>query len=112
MLSSHDGYTTNLPLEDFLSDGALLATHWQGRPLTRDHGAPMRALVPHLYFWKGAKWLRGIESMAADRAGFWEAERLSHVRRPLARAALQQRLIPPTTNGDPRPAAAFPDFCG
>lgn len=72
MLSSHDGYTTNLPLEDFLTDAALLATHWQGQPLTREHGAPLRALVPHLYFWKSAKWLRGIELMAGDRAGFWE----------------------------------------
>lgn len=72
MLSSYDGYTTNLPLADFLSEAALLATHWQGQPLTRDHGAPMRALVPHLYFWKSAKWLRGIELMAGDRPGFWE----------------------------------------
>lgn len=72
MLSSYDGYTTNLPLADFLSETALLATHWQGQPLTRDHGAPMRALVPHLYFWKSAKWLRGIELMAGDRPGFWE----------------------------------------
>ncbi|MCA8880753.1 MAG: sulfite oxidase-like oxidoreductase [Rhodobacteraceae bacterium] len=72
MLSSFDGYTTNLPLEDFLTDGALLATHWQGRPLTQDHGGPMRAMVPHLYFWKSAKWLRGIELMSGDRPGFWE----------------------------------------
>lgn len=72
MLSCHDGYTTNLPLEDFLSEHALLATHWQGKPLGRDHGGPMRAMVPHLYFWKSAKWLRGIELMAGDRPGFWE----------------------------------------
>jgi DMSO/TMAO reductase YedYZ molybdopterin-dependent catalytic subunit len=72
MLSSHDGYTTNLPLADFLSDGALLATHWQGKPLTPDHGGPVRAMVPHLYFWKSAKWLSGIELMAEDRPGFWE----------------------------------------
>lgn len=72
MLSSHDGYTTNLPLEDFAAETALLATHWQGRPLTREHGGPMRAIVPHLYFWKSAKWLRGIELMAEDKPGFWE----------------------------------------
>jgi DMSO/TMAO reductase YedYZ molybdopterin-dependent catalytic subunit len=72
MLSSHDGYTTNLPLEDFAAETSLLATHWQGKPLAPDHGGPMRAMVPHLYFWKSAKWLRGIELMAGDEPGFWE----------------------------------------
>ena len=65
-------YTTNLPLEDFLTDGALLATHWQGRPLTQDHGGPMRAMVPHLYFWKSAKWLNGLQFTERDEPGFWE----------------------------------------
>ena len=72
MLTSYDGYTTNLPLEDFASEDAILATHWQGEPITRDHGGPMRLVVPHLYFWKSAKWLRRIELMAGDRPGFWE----------------------------------------
>ncbi|GGH61387.1 molybdopterin-dependent oxidoreductase [Frigidibacter albus] len=72
LLTSHDGYTTNLPLEDFASEDAMLATHWQGQPLTRAHGGPMRLVVPHLYFWKSAKWLKGIELIGADRAGFWE----------------------------------------
>lgn len=72
LLSSHDGYTTNLPLADFAAQEAMLATHWQGQPLTRAHGGPMRAVVPHLYFWKSAKWLKGIEFIGADRAGFWE----------------------------------------
>jgi len=72
LLTSHDGYTTNLPLEDFASGDAILATHWQGQPLTRAHGGPMRLVVPHLYFWKSAKWLKGIELIGADRAGFWE----------------------------------------
>ena len=72
MLSSHDGYTTNLPLADFAAEDAILATHWDGQPLTAAHGGPMRAVVPHLYFWKSAKWLKGIELIPADRAGFWE----------------------------------------
>ena len=72
LLHSYDGYTTNLPLMDFAAPEAILATHWQGQPLTREHGGPMRAVVPHLYFWKSAKWLRRIELIGADRAGFWE----------------------------------------
>jgi DMSO/TMAO reductase YedYZ molybdopterin-dependent catalytic subunit len=72
LLHSYDGYTTNLPLMDFAAPDAILATHWQGQPLTREHGGPMRAVVPHLYFWKSAKWLSRIELIGADRAGFWE----------------------------------------
>jgi DMSO/TMAO reductase YedYZ molybdopterin-dependent catalytic subunit len=72
MLSSHDGYTTNLPLADFAAETSLLATRWQGKPLSAEHGGPMRAMVPHLYFWKSAKWLLGIELMAEDKPGFWE----------------------------------------
>ena len=72
LLTSYDGYTTNLPLVDFASDEAILATHWQGMPLTAEHGGPMRLVVPHLYFWKSAKWLRRIEFLNSDQAGFWE----------------------------------------
>jgi DMSO/TMAO reductase YedYZ molybdopterin-dependent catalytic subunit len=72
MLTSYDGYTTNLPLSDFAAEDAILATAWEGQPLTRDHGGPMRLVVPHLYFWKSAKWLRRIDLMPADKAGFWE----------------------------------------
>ncbi|MBX5011451.1 sulfite oxidase-like oxidoreductase [Rhizobium lentis] len=72
MLTSYDGYTTNLPLADFAAEDAILATSWEGLPLTPDHGGPMRLVVPHLYFWKSAKWLRRIELLAADEAGFWE----------------------------------------
>ncbi|MBB3976388.1 DMSO/TMAO reductase YedYZ molybdopterin-dependent catalytic subunit [Rhizobium azooxidifex] len=72
MLSSYDGYTTNLPLADFAVEDALLATHWEGEPLTAEHGGPVRVVVPHLYFWKSAKWVNRIEFLTADRAGFWE----------------------------------------
>jgi DMSO/TMAO reductase YedYZ molybdopterin-dependent catalytic subunit len=72
MLTSYDGYTTNLPLSDFAAEDAILATAWEGEPLTPDHGGPMRLVVPHLYFWKSAKWLRRIDLMRGDKAGFWE----------------------------------------
>ncbi|MDM9645129.1 sulfite oxidase-like oxidoreductase [Rhizobium sp. S163] len=72
MLTSYDGYTTNLPLADFAAEDAILATAWEDLPLTREHGGPMRLIVPHLYLWKSAKWLRRIDIMAADAAGFWE----------------------------------------
>ncbi len=72
LLTAHDGYTTNLPLADFAAEEAMLATHWQGAPLSPAHGGPMRLVVPHLYFWKSAKWLKEIEFIGADRAGFWE----------------------------------------
>ena len=72
LLTSYDGYTTNLPLADFAAEDAILATAWENQPLTREHGGPMRLVVPHLYFWKSAKWLNRIELIGADRAGFWE----------------------------------------
>lgn len=72
MLTSSDGYTTNLPLSDFAADDALLATHWDGAPITTEHGGPVRLVVPHLYFWKSAKWISRIEFMPGDAAGFWE----------------------------------------
>jgi DMSO/TMAO reductase YedYZ molybdopterin-dependent catalytic subunit len=68
----YGGYTTNLPLEDFLSERALFADRWKGEPLPVDHGGPVRLVVPHLYAWKSAKWVSGIELLAEDRRGFWE----------------------------------------
>ncbi|MUT67231.1 sulfite oxidase-like oxidoreductase [Paenibacillus sp. NEAU-GSW1] len=67
----HD-YETNMPIEDFLRDNVMLAHSFDGKPLTGKHGWPLRLLVPHLYFWKSAKWIRGIELMKEDRPGFWE----------------------------------------
>ena len=66
------GYTTNLPLEDFLAPEALLAHTWGGVPLMTEHGGPIRLVVPHLYAWKSAKWVTGIELLPGDRRGFWE----------------------------------------
>lgn len=73
ILSSYDQYTTNLPLSEFAAPGALLVHSWEGKPLTRAHGGPVRALIPQLYLWKSAKWLKKIEFVAEDRRGFWEA---------------------------------------
>jgi DMSO/TMAO reductase YedYZ molybdopterin-dependent catalytic subunit len=75
------GFTTNLPIEVVLADNFLLATHYDGQPITPDHGAPLRGVVGYIpgrddlftpYFWKGAKWLRSLEFLASDQPGFWE----------------------------------------
>jgi DMSO/TMAO reductase YedYZ molybdopterin-dependent catalytic subunit len=72
MAHSTTGYTTNLPLEDVTIGKAWLAWEYDGRPLPPEHGGPVRLLVPHLYFWKSAKWVSRLELMARDRPGFWE----------------------------------------
>lgn len=70
--TSYDGYSTNVPLEKCLDDDVLIATHFDGKPLALEHGAPARVIIPKLYAWKGAKFLKGIEFLAEDRLGFWE----------------------------------------
>ncbi|MDQ3555721.1 MAG: sulfite oxidase-like oxidoreductase [Gemmatimonadota bacterium] len=72
MLHAQGGWTTNLALADWDRPANLLATHHDGEPLSEEHGAPLRTVVPHLYFWKSAKWLKGLEFLPRDRAGFWE----------------------------------------
>jgi DMSO/TMAO reductase YedYZ molybdopterin-dependent catalytic subunit len=69
---SHDGYTTNLALEQFADDDVLLAYKWEGQEIPREHGGPVRAIVPKFYFWKSAKWIKRIEFVAKDKPGFWE----------------------------------------
>ena len=66
------GYASNVPLVDVQGDDALIAYRFNGEPLEGDHGFPVRTFVPHLYFWKSVKWVREIELLAADEAGFWE----------------------------------------
>jgi len=66
------GWTTNLPLADFLEDDCLLADMHDGQPISPDHGGPVRGMVPRLYAWKSAKWIKGIELSAEDRPGYWE----------------------------------------
>jgi DMSO/TMAO reductase YedYZ molybdopterin-dependent catalytic subunit len=67
-----DGYQTNLPLEDLTGGRAWLVWEYEGAPLEPPHGGPARLLVPHLYFWKSAKWVRGLTLMDSDEPGFWE----------------------------------------
>jgi DMSO/TMAO reductase YedYZ molybdopterin-dependent catalytic subunit len=70
---SYGGYTTNLPLPDLRDGQAWIAFEFDGRPLAPEHGGPARLLVPHLYFWKSAKWVTGIDLLAKDESGFWES---------------------------------------
>lgn len=72
MVYAENDYTANLPLDEFLAEDALFAYRHNGRDLTPEHGWPLRLVVPRLYFWKSAKWVRGIELMREDRPGYWE----------------------------------------
>jgi DMSO/TMAO reductase YedYZ molybdopterin-dependent catalytic subunit len=72
LVHAEQGYTTNLSLEDFLRPDNLLADTRNGQLITPEHGWPLRLLVPHLYFWKSAKWVRGFEFLSHDQPGFWE----------------------------------------
>ena len=90
------GYTTNLPLEDVIDGKAWVAFGYDGEPLDPEHGGPARLLVPHLYFWKSAKWVRGLEPGRPRRARASGRRRVPHVRRPVAGAAVLGRLKPLT----------------
>jgi len=72
MVWAEYGYSANLRIEDLLADTTVLATHRSGVELTPQHGFPLRLIVPHLYAWKGPKWVRAIEYLTEDRRGFWE----------------------------------------
>ena len=72
MAHSYGGYTTNLPLPDIRDGKAWVVYEYEGEPLHPEHGGPIRMLVPHLYFWKSAKWVNGITLMLHDQQGFWE----------------------------------------
>jgi DMSO/TMAO reductase YedYZ molybdopterin-dependent catalytic subunit len=72
MLRSFDDYTTNIPLADLLDEDVLLAHSWQNEPISAEHGGPMRLILPKLYLWKSAKWLRHITFMDKDAPGYWE----------------------------------------
>jgi DMSO/TMAO reductase YedYZ molybdopterin-dependent catalytic subunit len=73
LVHSYGGYTTNLPLEDLLDGQAWIAYQYDGDDLHPEHGGPARLLVPHLYLWKSAKWVRGIQLSLDDEPGFWES---------------------------------------
>jgi len=75
---AHDGYTTNIRLDQFDQPDVHLVHTWEGRPIDRQHGGPLRMLIPRLYLWKSAKWVRRIEFAANDRPGFWEVRGYSN----------------------------------
>ena len=78
ILHAEEEFSTNLPIQDFLHEKTLLAHSYEGKPLTPEHGFPLRAVVSHLYFWKSAKWLRRIEFVAEEQLGFWEKNGYHH----------------------------------
>ena len=73
MVHAGPHFSTNLPIEDFFAEDVILATTYEGEPLSSEHGFPVRLVVPRLYFWKSAKWVTGLEFMLSDAPGFWES---------------------------------------
>jgi DMSO/TMAO reductase YedYZ molybdopterin-dependent catalytic subunit len=82
MTHAHDGYSTNLPLEEALKPDVLLVHTVEGKPLPREHGGPVRVVVPQLWAWKGAKWVSRIEVLTHDRRGYWEIRGYSNTAYP------------------------------
>jgi DMSO/TMAO reductase YedYZ molybdopterin-dependent catalytic subunit len=72
MIHSDGDYSTNIPVEDLIGGKSMVATRYEGEPLAPEHGGPARLLVPHLYFWKSAKWVRRFQFIPRDQPGFWE----------------------------------------
>jgi DMSO/TMAO reductase YedYZ molybdopterin-dependent catalytic subunit len=72
LVDAYHGFTANLPVEDFLAEGNLFAHTYDDEPLDLQHGYPLRLVVPHLYFWKSVKWVRGFTLLNEDEPGFWE----------------------------------------
>ena len=82
LFTSYDGYTTNVSIDAVMDDDVLIATHYDGQLLTREHGGPARVIIPKLYAWKGAKFIRAIEFSAEDKLGFWEVRGYSNTADP------------------------------
>ncbi len=82
VLHSHDGYTTNVRLDHFAEEDCLLAHAHDGAPISREHGGPVRVVIPRYYFWKSAKWVKRIEISAVDKPGFWEVRGYHNVGDP------------------------------
>lgn len=80
--TGYDGYSTNVPLEACIDDDVLVATRFDGAPLAREHGGPARVIIPKLYAWKGAKFVRGITFLAEEKLGFWEVRGYSNTADP------------------------------
>ncbi len=84
VFTSHDGYTTNVPYAAFNDDDVLIAHSWQGKPIPVEHGGPVRIILPKLYFWKSAKWVKRILFLERDQPGYWEARGYHNVGDPWA----------------------------
>ncbi|HEX7515750.1 MAG TPA: molybdopterin-dependent oxidoreductase [Chthoniobacterales bacterium] len=82
LFTSYDGYNTNVRLEDCMDDDVLIATQFDSQPIPREHGGPARVIIPKLYAWKGAKFVRAIEFASEDRLGFWELRGYSNTADP------------------------------
>jgi DMSO/TMAO reductase YedYZ molybdopterin-dependent catalytic subunit len=82
MTHAYDGYSTNLPLEEAIKEDVLLVVGVDGQPLPKEHGGPVRVVVPQLYAWKGAKWLKRIELLTHDQRGYWEIRGYSNTGYP------------------------------
>lgn len=80
--TGYDGYSTNVPLGHCLDDDVLIATSFEGQPLSREHGGPARVIIPKLYAWKGSKFVRGLTFLADDKPGFWEVRGYSNIGDP------------------------------
>ena len=80
--TGYDGYSTNVPLEHCLDDDVLVATSFDGKPVPKEHGGPARVIIPKLYAWKGAKFVRTVEFRAEDKLGFWEVRGYSNTADP------------------------------
>lgn len=101
MLHSSDGYTTNVPIDDLLSTNCIVATSWNGDPLSSSHGGPARLVIPHLYFWKSAKWICRIEFMTQDAPGYWEQRGYHNDGDPWQEQRYAERLLKPETPPEP-----------
>ncbi|WP_314003844.1 sulfite oxidase-like oxidoreductase [uncultured Paenibacillus sp.] len=94
MFHADQDYDTNVPLDDLMGDDVLLAFRYDGKPLTDKHGFPARMVIPHLYFWKSAKWVRGIEFMKEDRPGFWERNGFHNTADPFREQRFSGEALP------------------
>ncbi len=98
-------YTTNLPLERALDPDVMLVHAWQGEPLPREHGGPVRMITPRLYAWKGAKWIRRIEFLAEEQLGFWERRGYSNTAEPWHDDRFSSSAVPPGYDAPPAGSA-------
>ncbi len=98
---SYDGYTTNVALDVFAAPEVMLAHSWQGQPITKEHGGPVRIVIPRYYFWKSAKWIKRIEFSDVDKPGFWEVRGYHNVGDPWLEQRYSGEFAPPPTFPDP-----------